>query len=154
MTSLGDDIDNNMSNNINNHNINNNKENSVISFSIEEFEYDVNNENMNSDKLLEINKLLDEVDKTEINQDEFMIPQMIHYHENCTVKELLLICEYYGFAKDMKSNKCNKEQIIHFLVSFEMNPTNSDIVFKRQNMWFYMNELKSDKFMKRFLLPF
>jgi len=33
---------------------------------------------------------------------------MINYNENYTVKELLIICEYYGFAKDLKANKYNK----------------------------------------------
>ena len=128
----------------------------LISFSIEELEDTNKDDKNNSDKLLEINKLLDEIDTSEMkHQHDFIIlPQMIHYNENFTVKELLLICEYYGFAKDMKSNKCNKEEIVHFLVSFEMNSSNSDIVFRRQTMWCYMNELKSDKFMKRFLLPF
>ena len=83
---------------------------------------------------------------------ETMFPKMINYNENFTVKELLLICDYYGFGKELKSNKCNKEEIIEILVSFESDSNNSEIVFKRQNMWFYMNELKNDKFMKKFLL--
>ena len=84
--------------------------------------------------------------------DDLTVPKMINYHENFTVKELLLICDYYGFAKELKTNKCNKDQIIEILVSFESDLNNSDIVFKRQNMWFFINELKNDKFMKRFLL--
>jgi hypothetical protein len=84
--------------------------------------------------------------------DDLAVPKMINYHENYTVKELLLICDYYGFAKELKTNKCNKDQIIEILVSFESDLNNSDIVFKRQNMWFYMSELKNDKFMKKFLL--
>jgi hypothetical protein len=42
--------------------------------------------------------------------------------------KILLICEYYGFAKELKNNKYNKEQIIDFLVSFESDQNNSDIV--------------------------
>jgi hypothetical protein len=42
--------------------------------------------------------------------------------------------------------------MIDILVNFERNPINTDIVFKRQNMWFYINELKNDKFMKKFVL--
>ena len=30
----------------------------------------------------------------------------IDYKINYTVKELLLICEYYGIAKELKNNKC------------------------------------------------
>jgi hypothetical protein len=98
-----------------------------------------------------IDELLYEIENTELN-DEMTMPLIINYNENYTVKELLLICEYYGFAKDLKSNKCNKDEIIQFLVDFERNPNNSDIVFRRQNMWFYINELKNDKFMKKYVL--
>jgi hypothetical protein len=106
-------------------------------------------ENNNSE--LDIEELLNEIENTELN-DEMTIPQIINYNENFTVKELLLICEFYGFAKDLKSNKCNKEEIIQVLVEFEKNQNNSDIVFRRQNMWFYINELKNDKFMKKYVL--
>jgi hypothetical protein len=98
----------------------------------------------------EINKI-NKVDFTYENND-FLIPQIIHYKENFTVKQLLLICEYYGVAKELKSNKCNKDEIIQFLVIYESNPSNSEIFFKRQNMWFYINELKNDKFMKKYVL--
>ena len=106
-------------------------------------------ENNNSE--LDIEELLYEIENTELD-DELILPQIINYDENYTVKELLIICEYYGFAKDVKSSKFNKEEIIHFLVEFERNSNNSDIVFRRQNMWFYINELKNDKFMKKYVL--
>jgi hypothetical protein len=116
----------------------------AISFYVQEIEQ----ENENN---FDINELMAEIENIELNND-LSIPQMINYNENYTVKELLLICEYYGFAKDLKQNKYNKEQIIDCLVTFESDPNNSDIVFKRQNMWFYINELKNDKFMKKFVL--
>lgn len=116
----------------------------AISYYVEEIEKE-------SENNFDIDELMAEIENTEV-QDELSIPQMISYHENYTLKELLLICEYYGFAKDLKNNKCNKEQVINFLVSFESDINNSDIVFKRQNMWFYINELKNDKFMKKFVL--
>ena len=116
----------------------------AISYYVEEFENQEEND-------FNIDELMAEIENTELN-DEMQVPQMINYHENFTVKELLMICEYYGFAKDLKNNKYNKEEIIQYLVSFESDPINSDIVFKRQNMWFYINELKNDKFMKKFVL--
>jgi hypothetical protein len=119
------------------------KDTVAISYYIEEIE---NNENN-----LNIEDFMNEIDATYLN-DELLVPQMLNYNDNFTVKELLLICEYYGFARDLKNNKCNKTQIIHFLVVFESDPNNSEIVFKRQNMWFYMNELKSDKFMKKYMI--
>jgi hypothetical protein len=126
-----------------------------------------NNNQKDNEQSIAISYYLEEIEnqeKEEINIQEFMaqmeneldddlaVPKMINYHENYTVKELLLICDYYGFAKELKNNKCNKDQIIEILVSFESDLNNSDIVFKRQNMWFYMSELKNDKFMKKFLL--
>ena len=121
-----------------------NEQNIAISYYVEEIE----NQEKES---LNIEEFMAEIENSELN-DDIMVTKMINYRENFTVKDLLLICEYYGFAKDIKNNKCNKEQIIEILVSFESDLNNSDIVFKRQNMWFYMSELKNDKFMKKYLL--
>ena len=88
----------------------------------------------------------------EIENDEFKLPKLLNYDINFTIKDLMMICEYYGFAKELKTKKYNKEEIIHFLVDYELNPLNNDIVNKRQNMWFYINQLKNDKFMKKYLL--
>ncbi len=118
----------------------------AISFYVEELEKDANND-------FNIEELMAEIENTELESNyDLTVPQMINYNENYTVKELLLICEYYGFAKDLKTNKFNKEQIIEYLVSFESDISNTDIVFKRQNMWFYIGELKNDKFMKKFII--
>jgi hypothetical protein len=95
-------------------------------------------------------KMIDEIEENMLNQD--MLPYLINYNENYTVKDLLLICDYYGIMKEFKLNKCNKEQIIDILVNFEANPLKCDITSKRKNMWFYINELKNDKFMKKYVL--
>lgn len=76
----------------------------------------------------------------------------VDYKINYTVKELLLICEYYGIAKELKINKCCKDIIIHFLVDFESNSLNNGIVLRRQEMWRCINILKNDKFMKKYVL--
>jgi len=116
-----------------------------ISYYVEEIE-------TQNDEQLNIDDLMSEINKTELYNDDITLTHMVNYRENFTVKELLFICEYYGFAKQLKSAKLNKDQIIDFLVNFESDKKNLDIVFKRQNIWFYMNELKSDKFMKKFLI--
>jgi len=76
----------------------------------------------------------------------------INYKMNYTVKQLLQICDYYNISKTMKIIKANKDDIITNLISFENNPENYEIVNKRKQMWYYMNELKNDKFMKKFFL--
>ena len=96
------------------------------------------------------------VDKNENTKydynDDLIASQSLNYNMNCTVKDLLLISDYYGFSKELKANKYNKEQIINFLVMFELDPSNFDIVLRRQNAWFYINELKNDKFMRKYVL--
>lgn len=117
----------------------------------------------NDENVIQISYYIDEVvNEPELNIEELMnqieqsdihdVPHIINYRENFTVKELLLICEYYGCSKYLKAKKFIKEQIIDYLVSFESDVENADIVFRRQNMWFYINELKNDQFMKKFVL--
>lgn len=105
----------------------------------------------NSSSNFDINELLLQIEDQQLYNNELALPQIINYKENFTVKELLVICEYYGFLKEIKTNKCNKEEIIEILVNFENDPINNNIVFKRQNLWFYINELKNDKFMKKYI---
>jgi hypothetical protein len=124
----------------------NNKNNISILLHEEE-----NNEEVKSN--FEINNFLNENENendNEYNNNNFH--HVLHYHENFTMKELLLICNYYGISKQLKINKCNKDLIVQVLVDFETNYENIDIVSKRKNLWFYMNELKNDKFMKKYLL--
>ena len=64
----------------------------------------------------------------------------------------MLICDYYGISKMVKANKCNKTQIVYFVVNFENEPQNEEVVLKRKNIWFYMAEIKNDKFMKKYVL--
>jgi ABC-type multidrug transport system ATPase subunit len=117
------------------------------------FFFDDNEVNDDKNTELDISLLMKELEKTELNSvSDLYIPQTINYYDNFTVKELLLICDYYGIAKGLKSKKINKEQIVYFLVDFESNHNNAEIVCKRQNLWFYMNELKNDKFMKKYVL--
>ncbi len=122
----------------------------AISYYIEEIENENNNFN--------IEELMNKLENAKFNQrdillnNELLIPQTINYNNNYNIKELLIICDYYGLSKKLKSNKLNKTQIIKLLVAFELNPQNNDIVNKRKNMWFYINELKNNKFMKKYVL--
>ena len=122
------------------------KDNTNITFFLDDFlDDEITTEQLN------INSFLQEFENIEVYND-LLFPQTINYIENYTVKELLLICEYYGFAKGLKNKKYNKNAIANFLVEFEINPSNNDIVFKRKNMWVNINELKNDKFMKKYVL--
>ena len=99
---------------------------------------------------------LDELDDfdfiNQITDEEKITAMSFEYKINYTVKELLLICEYYGIAKEIKVNKCNKEEIILILVNYENNPINNNIVLRRHEMWYCINKLKEDKFMKKYII--
>jgi hypothetical protein len=88
----------------------------------------------------------------DLNNEGIIEVMSVDYKINYTVKELLLICEYYGIAKELKIHKCCKDVIIQFLVDFESNPLNNTIVLRRQEMWRCINILKNDKFMKKYVL--
>lgn len=76
----------------------------------------------------------------------------LYYDQECTVKELLKICKYYGIDKDIKSLKCKKNDIINTIIFFEILPENSEIVKKRHRMWAYIMELIKDPKMKQYIL--
>ena len=127
----------------------NNNTNIILSIDIEE---DYANEPCDDDIITNwLSENLEKVENVDICDDN-MLSHMVDYTENYTVKQLLSICDYYGFAKELKINKYNKEQIVSFLVVFESEAINADIVCRRKNMWFYLIELKTDKFMKKYVL--
>ena len=128
---------------------NNNNTNIILSIDIEE---DYANEPCDDDIITNwLSENLEKVETVDICDDN-MFSHMVDYTENYTVKQLLSICDYYGFAKELKINRYNKEQIVSFLVVFESEAINADIVCRRKNMWFYLIELKTDKFMKKYVL--
>jgi hypothetical protein len=63
-----------------------------------------------------------------------------------------MICDFYEITKELKTYKCNKEQVILSLVEFELSSCNEELVSKRQTLWFYINELKNNKFMKKHIM--
>ena len=95
-----------------------------------------------------------ESDDNSMNSDNIDLLEScaVNYEVNYNVKQLLLICEYYNIAKQLRTNKCNKTDIINTLVLFENDPENFEIMLKRKQLWFYINECKNDKFMKKYVL--
>ena len=130
---------------------NNNNSNENVFFSLDETENE-----MNTDDSTQLNNFLDDFDfsieMNDLNNQGIIEVIQVDYKINYTVKELLLICEYYGIAKELKIHKCCKDVIIHFLVDFESNPLNNTIVLRRQEMWRCINILKNDKFMKKYII--
>jgi hypothetical protein len=128
-----------------------NEENISINFD-SNIENNENNENPTYDLesiLKEINDCSSDYD---FNTEMLLNVKAIDYDTNYSVKQLLLICEYYGLSKEVKTNKFKKQELILFLLDFEENIENSLIVYKRKQLWYFMEELKNDKFMKKYLL--
>ena len=122
--------------------------NENIVLSVEENE--IMNEEFDGDSNFDINNFLFDND-SDFNRD-FHLSLSLHYMQNYTIKDLLLICDYYGFSKEIKANKLGKELLIQCLVDWELHVNNADKVEKRKQMWHYINELKNDKFMKKYVL--
>ena len=132
---------------MNNDDDNDNGEN--VFFSLDETTVEFNNEDI-------INNLLDDFDYTNqinnLTSEEIMESLSIEYKINYNVKDLLLICEYYGISKELKVQKFSKEMIIYFLVDFENDLLNNTIVMKRKKIWSYIDILKNDRFMKKYII--
>lgn len=118
-----------------------------------DIDYDKDNNNYDKNLSYEITEMLNELEnKNTKNNHNHDIAKLVDYTLNYKIKDLYLICDYYGILKEVKQNKFNKEQIINIIINFENDVNNSEIVYTRLNMWFYINELKNDKFMKKFIL--
>ena len=124
----------------------NNINNESIFYTISELEENKQLEENNESNIIDL------LNKYQLNNDEDRISKIINYNINYSIKDLYLICHYYDLLKSIKKQKYNKEIIIQIIVEFESNPENFLIVNKRLNLWFYINELKNDKFMKKYVL--
>jgi hypothetical protein len=107
-------------------------------------------EQNNDDFIVDLNELLNA--EYVFKDKDNLCTKLIHYDINYTVKQLLVICEYYGIAKDLRITKCNKSDILNTLVIYENNIENLEKVKKRKQLWYYIHELKNDKFMKKYVL--
>ena len=93
------------------------------------------------------------------NEDDIM-SEMQNYELNFTIKQLLIICDYYGITKQAKNAEyygskartMKKSDIISLIMMFERNMDNIELVMKRKELWYYFDSLKADKIMKKFVL--
>jgi hypothetical protein len=128
----------------------------------ENITYEFKDENLN-ENLCEIEKLLSDFEQisyidTMDNsnriciEDDEMYTEMVNYDMNYTVKQLLLICDYYALMKDVRTNKMKKQDVIEQILLFENNIENYEVVTRRKELWYYISELKTDKMMKKFVI--
>ena len=70
------------------------------------------------------------------------------YMENYTKKQLDLIADYYKISKRKK----RKHILIEDIVAFENDMENEEIVSQRKLMWFYVEQIKCDNYLSKFLI--
>ena len=118
-----------------------------VNYKISETNQDVNveyNEILNLVNDMDSNKLYEE---DEDYSGEYAA-YIYEYDCNYTKKELDKIADYYEITKRKK----RKMELIEDIVLFELDEHNDEIVNKRKLMWFYFEQLKNDKYLKKFLI--
>ena len=65
-----------------------------------------------------------------------------------TKKELERICDYYNISKRKK----RKAELIQDIIIFEQDEINSEIVCTRNDLWYCIEQIKNDNYLKKFLI--
>ena len=99
-----------------------------------------------------LKELLKEFENINVKSEDDVFVEIKNYDLNYTLKQLLFICDYYNISKGVKLNKMKKQDIIEQIIIFENDISNFNIVTKRNQLWYFMDELKSDKFMKKYII--
>ena len=82
------------------------------------------------------------------NKSDIVASDNINYSTNFTRKDLDRIADYYSIQKRKKL----KDELIQEIILFEMEPENIEIVYRRKKLWSYMDEIKDDKYLRKFLI--
>ena len=91
----------------------------------------------------------DDDNEEEIDEnDDYHFSRIQDYDLNYNTKQLGSIYEYYKLGN---SNKLKKIELAQRIVAFENDEENADLVERRQTLWFYMRELKTDPFTKKYI---
>ena len=109
------------------------------------------------DEMCNIEEVSQEEDMYDI---DVLISEHKNYEMNFTIKQLHSICDYYNLTKEtkiydhdtLKARNMKKEELILLIISFENDVENIEIVTRRKKLWFYLDELKSDKYTKKYVL--
>jgi len=134
-----------------------------LNYSLYEEDADTNIQNTTYDDILkEVEEEEDkkqQINSTMIGQDDFssgfegitlddITALELDYDTNYTKKDLVKIAEYY----EIVIRKKNKKDLISEIVIFETSVENSSIVERRKELWFYINEIKEDKYLSKYLI--
>ena len=99
----------------------------------------------NENNMVSYEDLVKEVDLMEMSS---IVAMEVDYQTNYLKKDLERIADYYEISKRKKK----KEQLAEDIVIFEKDPANIEIVFQRKKLWSYVEEIKCDKYLSKFLI--
>ena len=129
----------------------------IIIFNMENIKYSVV-DNIKKDTNTKFEDIIDCIEKEEKaninkynNNDENFTT--IYYlleeeYNEFTKKELERICDYYNISKRKK----RKAELIQDIIIFEQDEINSEIVCKRNDLWYCIEQIKNDNYLKKFLI--
>lgn len=96
----------------------------------------------------ELLKLADNMEmQTMVAMDDYIALEM-EYGDNYTKRDLDKIAEYYEISKRKKK----KQDLIEAIVLFEKMPENVEAVYTRKRLWGYIQEIKADKHLSKYLI--
>lgn len=72
----------------------------------------------------------------------------LDYMTNYTVKMLSHILDYYKLSK----RRLNKSEMVQIILIFEEDPANEVCVSTRRQLWKYMERLRNDEYLSKFIL--
>jgi hypothetical protein len=129
-----------------------------IKYYFDEVNNNISNNTTNIEKINEIMNRFYENDTIFENKirsidyeedDLYLFDEINNYEKNYTNKDLLLICEYYNIKN---SKIMRKKDLINQIIQYENCMSNYSKILKRKKLWRYINELKKDPMMKKFVL--
>ncbi len=125
------------------------------------------NDNIIENKVLEIDSFINEINnninETQINNltnnsynnsynntnlSNNNICQELDYSDKYSVKDLIKIIEYYGLPK----SKMKKNELIQLIILYETDENNYEIVQRRKMLWYFIDELKIDTYLSKYIL--
>ena len=100
----------------------------------------------------ESQKIEDNIETNMFNGGLFQIDDIyaceLDYNENYTKKQLDRIADYYQIPKRKKK----KAELVEEIVIFENDLSNYEITERRKLLWHYMEEIKNDNYLSKFLI--
>tara|TARA_B100000902_G_scaffold134123_1_gene132604 strand:- start:184 stop:693 length:510 start_codon:yes stop_codon:yes gene_type:complete len=108
-----------------------------------------------------------------VSMEDRILALSLSYDTNYKISDLSKIAEYYSIpltklnnienaitnanatvnAKSKKKNvKKKKDELIKDIVQFEEDELNTNVVNRRKELWFYIDELKSDKYLQKHII--